>query len=434
MTSKWGSFLFNVTKNVYTGVGLDNSAGFYQSKVESLNDCITDCSYNSQCTSFVFNGKTCYLQDPRIDELGLTTGYPNQVVGDSNGQITCQPYPDNSALDKPGECHPNLGSTSKFQGITMKVYQGMYTATNCNFQQLPTVMNSTLSSGVTEENCYADLKRFSIYAYSYDVKNQYCYQYDIRLQDLNMITNSSSNCGFYLPASQTCYDDGTNVWCSVHATDTASSSSSNTGVIVGVTIGVIVAVVIIIIALFFFYKKYKPQNGLEQVAGPESAKSSPGLHTPSNESYIPNLTYDYSKVPNYDTGNRNRFSYATGISSPASTVISPNLNYNDNRLSNISYAMANEPKIIAIDPHNIHYQSISPNPSTMLPQPVIEQQQNFGSHLPMMTSDDLRNHSFTVQPPLIGQRSIQVHETVQSSATSGSNIQPPILNQHPNNA
>ncbi|KAJ3315282.1 hypothetical protein HDV04_003675 [Boothiomyces sp. JEL0838] len=103
------------------------------------------------------------------------------------------------------------------------------------------------------------------FAYSYDIKAQQCYLYDLQLQNLTMIRNSSSNCGFYLPSSKTCFDDGKNVQCTAPPTNNAtavlesSSDSSKTGLIVGIVIPIIL--VVLGIAGYIFYKKQNRPSG-----------------------------------------------------------------------------------------------------------------------------------------------------------------------------
>ncbi|KAJ3323711.1 hypothetical protein HDV06_001441 [Boothiomyces sp. JEL0866] len=296
------------------------------------------------------------------------------------------------------------------------------------------VMNSTLSSGVSEAACYGDLKKFTLYAYSYDVKNKYCYQYDVRLQNLNIVTNSSSNCGFYLPSSQTCYDDGSNVFCTLHATN-VSQPSSNTGLIVGVTVGVIAVIALIAIVLFLLFRA-RNRKGMQSAPGayppPQSASAVIATPTSVSGSSYPSLSYDYAKVPNND--NPNRYSYMTGVDSPATTAVSPNLQYMDKRHSDISYMMAtNDPKIVAIEPQGNNYQSMPPN--NMYPQPVINQYNSGMSQQSMMSADRIQTISsqYSAQPPVMTGNSVNYPHNGYAYSAVGSNayVQPPVIEKPP---
>ncbi|KAJ3260477.1 hypothetical protein HK103_000619 [Boothiomyces macroporosus] len=449
--STFGGFTFNVSGNIYTSNGIwGNYDSYISSERVTLAACISDCKFNAR---FTHNDETCTLKDVRLDEFQFTSvgAFPYDVTGfvldknygcsDINGQVSCQPDPDNSALT-------NSGSTSNFQGFTMSVSQGMYLSTNCNFKQSSIVMNATIAGNESEKTCQSGLRKYSgQYAYSYDTKNNFCYKYDLRLQNLTMVSNSSSNCGFYLPTSKMCYDDGTNVLCSLkisnatgpnNTTSSNDSSGSNTGLIVGVICGALIAVVLAGLGLVYYRKKSSPMSN--KAFTPAQSFSS-GINTPPNNVQHPALQYNYSAVPQnnvYQSYDRN--SYVQGMSSSA-TTISPNYQRMSGNLSELSQ---HTPKIIAVEStypqpfiqpqlYNPPYQ---PSPTVIQQPPILnqnfipEQVHAVPSQLPILTPVGNGNRapdlSYSIQPPLMN--------NPPSAATpidgQCEDIPPPILDTH----
>ncbi|KAJ3323710.1 hypothetical protein HDV06_001440 [Boothiomyces sp. JEL0866] len=438
--STFGGYTFNVSGNVYTSNGLWASYTTHiLSEKVNLAACINDCKYNTQCTGFAYNGNTCYLKDVRIDDFKLfnqgafpydSTGFlldRNTGCSDNTGQVTCQDNPINSGLT-------NADSSSNFQGFSMSVDQGMYSSTSCNFKQMSVVMNTTVASGITEKACQAFLKLYPLQsAYNYDTKNSFCSLYDLPLQSLDMISNSSSNCGFYLPESQSCYDDGSNVSCT---RGVSSNSGSKTGMIVGVICGVLVAVVLVGVGFYFYRKKGNANNSKSQYKTTPNQSMANGLNslgaaTPQNNQ-VPELQCYYPSVP-FDGHNRN--SYVAGTHSPSATAVSPNY---QRMSSNLPDFNTNTPKIVEVQPsydspmaqpHNLQHMN------SMVQPPILNQTFSpmtgtlLTSELPILTSPAAppQNHSDvlngSIQPPILNYTS----STSAPKEEKYENIPPPVL-------
>ncbi|KAJ3315280.1 hypothetical protein HDV04_003673 [Boothiomyces sp. JEL0838] len=394
--STFGGFTFNVSGNVYTSNGIwGNYDSYISSERVTLAACISDCKFNAQCTGFTYNDETCTLKDVRLDEFQFTSvgAFPYDVTGYILTDLALY--------------------WTRIMGA------GMYLSTNCNFKQSSIVMNATIAGNESEKTCQSGLRKYSgQYAYSYDTKNNFCYKYDLRLQNLTMVSNSSSNCGFYLPTSKMCYDDGTNVLCSLKSND---SSGSNTGLIVGVICGVLIAVVLAGLGLIYYRKKSSPMTN--KALTPAQSFSS-GINTPPNNVQHPTLQYNYSAVPQnnvYQSYDRN--SYVQGMSSSA-TTISPNYQ----RMScNLSELSQHTPKIVAVEP--------------TYPQPFIQPQVYNPPYQPSTT--------VIQQPPILNQNFIpeQVHAVPpqlpiltpvgngnRAPDLSYNSIQPPLMNNPPSAA
>ncbi|KAJ3260475.1 hypothetical protein HK103_000617 [Boothiomyces macroporosus] len=114
----------------------------------------------------------------------------------------------------------------------MIVDRGMYSSTNCDYQQ------SFLVTGMPNSGSEGDCREFingsnDSFAYSYDIKAQQCHLYDLQLQNLTMIRNSS--------------------------TLESTSDSSKTGLIVGIVI--LIILVVLGIAGYIYYKKQNRPSG-----------------------------------------------------------------------------------------------------------------------------------------------------------------------------
>ncbi|KAJ3268357.1 hypothetical protein HDV01_003096 [Terramyces sp. JEL0728] len=265
-TSLFEGFTFIVSGDSYTMTNLLNSDVYFKSENVSLNACMNDCSHTDACTVFTHNGVTCWMYQRRLDSYtftaskGYTTGFfqsRNPGCNDNKGLVTCDPLPNNSGLTKGGN------SKSSFQGFKMNINDGLYSSTGSRLKTFarPQSMTRNVIAANTDRT-----------AYVYDINAKFCYYYDLSLQNLRMVTNSSTNCGFFLAKSQVCYDDGTTVQCSVSSNVTSSgtpsaspasvspgTSSPNIAAIVGIVIAVAIALLVIAFFVFRYYKK-KPDQ------------------------------------------------------------------------------------------------------------------------------------------------------------------------------
>ncbi|KAJ3323709.1 hypothetical protein HDV06_001439 [Boothiomyces sp. JEL0866] len=435
--STYKGFKFDVSGKVYSSKGLWSSyTSYIQDEKVNLAACINDCQLNPQCTAFTYNGETCTFKDVRLDDLQLTTAgaFSYDVTGfimdknvgcsDNNGQISCDSYPDNSGLT-------NAGTSSKFQGFSMTVNQGMYYSTGCNFQQSNIVMNATVAGNESEATCRDNLKKYSgDYAYSYDTKNNFCFKYDLGLQNLTMVANSTSNCGFYLPSSQSCYDNGSNVLCSVSqsANNTGGQASSSTPIYIGVAVG---AVVVVIVGVAFLYLRKKSANKsapLPSVGTPAHSVST-GVTTPTNSPAYTNLQYypGRGEVSNGDPNSR--FIAESPASTTSTTQYMPTPNQIPGYNTDYNQKLINQPTYPNTYPSQLYVAALNP------PHQAINQ--NYSSaqvpELPILSAGIAGNTSTpdysydTIQPPVLNNLPPSATTTIEASYQY-EDIAPPLLN------
>ncbi|KAJ3268358.1 hypothetical protein HDV01_003097 [Terramyces sp. JEL0728] len=345
---------------------------------------------NVACTSFMYNGVTCWMFDRRIDTYTYTSATATNTVGffldknpgcsDTNGLVTCTAYPNNSGSSKGGNSNAN------FQGFTMNIQNGIYFSNNCDFNQ--------------------------------DSITQHCFFYDLPLQSMSITTSTSTNCGFFLAKSTFCYDNGSSVLCPDTSTgsnstssNSSSSSSSNVGMIVGVTLAVVVVFVAIAIFAFVFIRKRnmnagKPlQTANSDATLPGNSPMSNGLQTPVNHSSSPG-TYAYQAVP---------------VSSQQSSVYQPPQQqpgvYQQQPPQEQTYGFPYQPEPLSYRPTSYSYQSETPSYHTQAyqnspfapfgemnidkPPTIVAVQEKHLSELPILSSRYSQIMQEEYQPPII---------------------------------